>query len=123
MTSLRDRALAANDREPQMYPVPEWDDDEGAFEIELWPMSMRERDTVQKLATSDDPLRNADILLMIARDPDTHKPMFDEADRDAISEKNGQVVENIVIAALQMSTMSDDEAEASVADDPTSVGA
>ena len=113
--SRRDTILDADDLGEELYPVPEWN-----IDILFYGMDGLQRDKVQKVATSDDPKKNAAILLMLARDPDTREPMFDKADLDALTKKNGAVVERAAIFAIQMGGT--DDAEAEVAEDPISVG-
>ena len=112
--SLRDTILQADDLGETIVDVPEWD-----VKIKLVGMDGLTRSKVQQLATSKSPYANSDILLLVARDPDTDELIFDPADRDALAGKSGAAVEHVVIEAIRLSGTNIEDAEAEVEADPT----
>ena len=121
MTSLRDTILTADDLGEEIVDVPQWD---AKILIRGFDGIMRSK--VQELATQTGPEKkhmNADILILVARDPDTGELIFDPADREALSLKSGLAVETVVLAAIRMSGADMEEAADEVDADPTSVGA
>ena len=118
---LRDTILTADDLGEQIVDVPEW-----GRQVLIHGFDGIMRSKVQNLATVEGPeqvYQNADILIIVARNPATGNLMFDKADREALSKKSGAAVERIVLAAIRMSGSSIDEAEQEVAADPTLDGA
>jgi len=116
--SLRDTILTADDLGEEVIDVPAW-----GVKVMVQGMDGIQRSKIQKLATSGSDHANADILILVARDPDTGELIFDKADRDALSGKSGAAVEEVVLAAIRMSGTNMDEAESQVEADPTSAGA
>jgi len=112
--SLRDTILGADDLGEKVVHVDEWDVD-----ILVRGMDGVERTRVQKIATSQDVYANADILILIARDPETGDKIFDPADREALAGKSGAAVEHVVLEAIRMSGATIDEAKTEVEADPT----
>ena len=112
--SLRDTILQADDLGETIVPVPEWD-----VKIKIRGMDGLTRSKVQKIATSNDPYANSDILILVALDPDTDELIFDPADREALAGKSGAAVEHVVIEAIRLSGTTIDEAEKEVEADPT----
>ena len=115
--SLRDTILSADDLGESIVDVPEWD-----VKIKIRGMDGLTRSKVQKIATSNDPYANSDILILVARDPDDDTLIFDKADREALSDKSGGVLERLALEVLSISGVSIDDAEAEVEADPTSDG-
>ena len=115
--SLKDTILSADDLGETIVDVPEWD-----VKLLIRGMDGLTRSKVQKIATSNDPYANADILILVARDPDSGDLVFDKADREALAGKSGAAVEHVVIEAIRLSGTSMDEAEAEVEADPTRDG-
>ena len=117
--SLRDKILTANDLDEEIMDVPEWD-----AKVLLIGMTGKQRIVlVDKASGGDKGYMYADILLAIARDPDTRELIFDPADREALADKSGGVQERLALKVLQLSGVSTgDDDETEVADDPTSVG-
>ena len=112
--SLRDTILNTDDLGETIVHVPEWDVD-----ILVRGMDGVQRTKVQKIATSGDVYANADIMILVALDPETGKPIFDRADREALSAKSGAAVEHVVLEAIRLSGATIDEAKAEVEADPT----
>lgn len=113
---LRERILGAQDIDETLMEVPEWDNATillrgmtGKQRMQFFdPNSSREREFMY-----------SDLLINLLLDPDTRKPAFDIADRDALSEKSGAVLERVSKEIIRLSGGSDDEAEAEVDTDPT----
>ena len=112
--SLRDTILNADDLGETIVDVAEWD-----VKVLIRGMDGIQRTKVQKIATSGDVYANADIMILVALDPDTEKPIFDKADREALAGKSGAAVEQVVLEAIRLSGTSIDEAEKEVEADPT----
>lgn len=112
--SLRDTILGADDLGETTVDVSEW-----GVTILIRGMDGLTRTKVQKIATSGDPYGNADILILVARDPDTGDLIFDKADREALAGKSGAAVEHVVLEAIRLSGTSIDDAVAEVEADPT----
>ena len=88
-------------------------------------MTGRERiRLVERVSTSgkEREFMYADILLATALDPDTGELAFDAADREALSDKSGAVLERLATKVMELSGVSADEAEKEVDADPTSDG-
>lgn len=117
--SLRDTILQADDLEEQTMTIPEWD---GA-QILLRSMTGAERIDVAKLLGADDSYAYADVLIMLALDPETRKPIFEPADREALAGKSGAVLERIASELNRLSFTSSQELEDQIESDPTSAGA
>ena len=115
--SLRDTILTADDLGSEIVDVPEW-----GVQVLVKGMDGIQRSQIQKLATSESDTANAQILVLVARDPDTEDLIFDKADVDALSGKSGKAVEDVVLAAIRMSGATPAEAEAEVDGDPFSDG-
>ena len=116
--SRRDTILTADDLGEEIVDVPGW-----GVKILIRGMDGIQRSKIQRLATSQSNTANAEILILVARDPDSGNLIFDKADRDHLSGKSGAVVEEVVLAAIRMSGSTPEEAEAQVDEDPTSAGA
>ena len=71
--SLKDTILSADDLGETIVDVPEWD-----VKLLIRGMDGLTRSKVQKIATSNDPYANADILILVARDPDSGELVFDK---------------------------------------------
>jgi len=115
---VRDSILTADDLGEEIVDVPEW-----GQKILIRGMDGIERTKVQKLATSEDPKANTDILILVARHAETGVLLFTAADRDALAHKSGAAIETVVIAAIRLSGSDVKDAEDEVDADPTSDGA
>ena len=115
-----DKILGADDLLEQTVDVPEW----GDIKVLLRGMTGRQRVAlVDKIGNKDRTHMYADILIATAYDPDDREPIFEAADRDALSAKSGAVLERLSLIVIQdLSGVSVDDAEAEVAADPTSDG-
>ena len=112
--SLRDTILGADDLEESVMVIDEWD-----VTILLKGMSAGQRVKVRALMKTETPESYADILILALLDPDTKKPVFDPADRDALAQKSGAVLERIALEWVRISGPTDEEAEQEVEADPT----
>jgi len=117
--SLRDTILTAEDLQSTTVDVPEW-----GVTVLLRGMTGKQRmQLVDQVAAKDKSYMYSDILIALALDPDTGKPIFDKADREALSAKSGGVLERLALEVMRISGVSVDEAEVEVETDPTSDGA
>lgn len=105
---LREKILSAEDISSEKVEIPEW-----GVTIEMRSISGRKRCEMRKNLTSnngmiDDAKLYQQILINCAFDPETGEPIFTEADKDAILEKNGAVLESLAIVGMKLSGMSQD---------------
>ena len=115
----REQALSADDLGESVVDVPEW-----GIDVLLRGMTGKERMRyVESSKGRDREYMYSDILIATAYDPDSGEKMFDDADREALSEKSGLVLERLALKIMADSGVDLDEAEDEVAADPTSVGA
>jgi hypothetical protein len=121
--SLRDTILTSPDLKEEVVTVPEW----GNVDILLRGMTGKQRiNLVDRASTSgmQKSFMYADILIAVARDPETDEMVFDPADREALSDKAGGVLERLSQKALELSGVAvGDEDEKEIEEDPTSGGA
>ena len=120
--SLRDTILSADDLKESVEDVPEW-----GVTILLKGMTGRERVLYVESAGDRREFMYSDILIATARNPKPddegkHERVFDKADREALAEKSGGVLERLALKAMQLSGVSIEDAEKEVDADPTSVG-
>ena len=115
--SLRDTILSADDLKESIEDVPEW-----GVKILLRGMTGRQRVLYVESAGDRREFMYSDILIATAYDPETGKPVFDPADREALAEKSGGVLERLALKAMKLSGVSLEDAEKEVDEDPTSVG-
>ncbi len=118
--SLRDIVLAADDLQESVEDIPEW-----GVQILFKGMTGRERIRLVERVSATGPDREfmySDIIIATALDPDTGKPAFDPADREALADKSGGVLERLAAKVMELSGVSIDDAEKEVAEDPTSAG-
>lgn len=114
--TLRETILQADDIEEAVIEVPEWDD----VKITLRSLTGKERVQLYEGVTGKQKVfMYADILIATARDPETGEPVFDPADREALAEKSGNVLDRLASEVLGLSGLDSDEAEAEVETDPT----
>ena len=117
--SRRDTILQADDLGESIEDVPEW-----GIDIKLRGMTGKQRMRyIESSKGRDREYMYSDILIATAYDPDSGEKMFDDADREALSEKSGLVLERLALKVMADSGVDLAEAEAEVAADPTSVGA
>ncbi len=118
--SLRDTILGADDLKESIEDVPEW-----GVKVLLRGMTGKQRIRLVESVSSTGPDREfmySDILIATALDPETDKPVFDPADREALAGKAGGVLERLALQVMKLSGVSIDDAEKEVAGDPTSDG-
>lgn len=116
--SLRDTILTATDIQEKLVTVPEWDD----VKLLLRGMTGKQRIELVDRATATGKQKvfmYADILIAVTYDPDTGDLVFDPADREALSDKAGGVLERLAQIAMELSGVSVEEAEKEVDEDPT----
>ncbi len=114
--TLRETILQADDIEEAVIQVPEWED----VKITLRSLTGKERVLLYEGVTGKQKMYTyADILIATARDPETGEPVFDPADREALAEKSGNVLDRLASEVLGLSGLDTDEAEAEVESDPT----
>ena len=114
--SLRDTILTATDIDEREVTVPEW----GNITLLLKGMTGKQRiQLVEKASNTQKVYMYSDILIAVAYDPDTGDLVFDAADREALSEKAGGVLERLAQIAMELSGVNLDEAEKEVDEDPT----
>lgn len=113
--SLRDTILTAEDLKEETINVPEWD-----ATVTLRGMTGKQRiGLVEKATAKDKVYMYSDILIALCFDPDTDELVFDKADREALADKAGGVLERLALVALRLSGVSVDEAEEEIKADPT----
>lgn len=113
MSQLRDAILAAKDLREETVDVPEW-----GVKVTLVGMSAMERGRMVE-AVTDKMYLTTDIVLNMARHPETGEPLFDKADRDALAGKSGGVLDRLAQKVLELSGVDVGQAEKEVAADPT----
>lgn len=101
--------LAAKDIKSVPHAVPEWGEDAGVYLIELSAaarskiMATHQAHKDAGTAVQNDALRDAMFIACVA--DEKGKPLFAEADLPALRERNGNVIERIVKAALELNGM------------------
>ena len=114
--TLRETILEADDIDEAVIEIPEW----GDVKIMLRGMTGAERVKLYDSVTGKGKVfMYADILIATARDPESGEPVFDPADREALAEKSGIVLDRLASEVLGLSGLDADEAEAEVESDPT----
>jgi hypothetical protein len=115
--SVRETILAADDIAEETVPVPEWN-----VKILLRGMTGKQQARYVRTIQADDSMMFADILMVTAYDPETRQLVFDPADREALADKSGAVLNRLGMIVLGMSGTDVDEAVEEVEADPTSGG-
>lgn len=114
--TLRETILQADDIEETIVEVPEW----GDVKLMLRSLTGKERVRLYDSVTGKaKQFVYADILIATARDPESGDPVFDPADREALADKSGNVLDRMASVVLGLSGLDTDEAEAEVETDPT----
>ena len=111
MAALRDAILAVSDIRSEVVDVPEW-----GVKVEVRGLTARARAELLQASMDGRGTLNfakAYPLLVIscALDPETHEPIFEMADREALEAKSGAALERVALAAARLSGL-DGEAEA-----------
>ena len=105
--SLRETILTADDIEEVTVDVPEW-----GVKVQLRAMTAKQRlRLVDQIQAKDKTYMYSDILIALALDPETGEPIFDKADREALSEKSGAVCERLALTVIELSGVSVEDAE------------
>ena len=112
--SLRDTILTAEDRRSKVIDVDAWD-----VKVLVKGMSARQRGEMVESVGDDKMYLTTDIVLRLALDPDTGGRIFQDADRDALADKDGGTLDMIAKEILGLSGVDIDEAEEQVDSDPT----
>ena len=113
--SLRDTILTADDLGSRIVDIPEW-----GVTIELRGMTGEQRMKLWEATQAKTRTHfYADIMIACAFDPESGKPVFDPADRDAIGGKSGAVLDRLTGVINELSGTSVEEAEERIEADPT----
>lgn len=109
--NLRERILNAVDIKTETVHVDLWDVD-----VEVRSLTLAQRAKVIEASrtedgSQDDTRVHVPLIIATAYDPETKKPIFTEADRDALGEKNSAAVDQLAKVALRLSGMSAPEQE------------
>jgi len=102
--------MKAKDINGELMDIKEW-----GVKVEIRTMTARERATM--LENAVDPVSGKtsisnmypEIAIACVYDPETKEPVFTHADKDALLDKSGAVLENIAQRAMQISGMTTDE--------------
>jgi hypothetical protein len=105
--TLRERILAADDIPSELVDLPKsW----GPGQVLVKGLSAGElSDFVHKYASLPPKLQNAELLILCVRDPESGKPLFEQADRDGLLKKSGGAVMRLVRVAQRLAGLSADE--------------
>ena len=121
--SLRDSALNAADVPEELVTVPEWGG--GKYLIKGLTageaVDFYDRAVVKDPRTGDMKVNRKfwgpELLIACVCDPKTRKPVFEAADRDALSKKSSAVVTRLAGIAARLSGLGGDEQDKEVAAD------
>lgn len=107
----REKILNAADIKSEIVRVDAWDVD-----VEVRSLTLAQRAKVIEAArnedgTQDDTKVHVPLIIATAFDPESKKPIFTEADRDALAEKNAAAIDQLAAVALRLSGMSQPEQE------------
>ena len=109
--TLREQILAADDIPQETHPLPKaW----GQGTVLVKGLTAGElSDFVRKYADQPPKLQNAELLILCLRDPESGKPLFEQADRDGLVKKGAKVMMPLIRIAQRLSGLvADDEAVA-----------
>ena len=125
MSTLRDQILTSEDITAEEIPIPEW----GGAVIEIRTMTAAKRTEFMGQAVDMETGRfnfgrlYSSIVIASTYDPETGELIFTENDEQALSEKNGAVMERIAQKAMEMSGLDDKSVDTEgkgSSNDPTS---
>ena len=110
--SLRDQILALADSTSETVNIPEWN-----LAVEVRSMSGAARAALVQAGALQGQLPNmtkftSDIVVMCTFDPKTGEQVFTNDDAEAVMEKNGSALEQIVTVAMRLSGFSKDAIDA-----------
>jgi len=118
--SIRDTILAANDVPEETVDVPEWDVKlliRGLAAGEAVDFYERVMVTKNGEQTVNRKVWGPELLIACSFDPETLKPVFEAADRDALSRKSSAVVIRLAGVAARLSGLGGDKEEIASLDD------
>ena len=102
--SLREQILGARDIQEELVEIPEW----GGVKVLVRGLTGRQR--AQLLQNAVDTAGKVDLVRILPElviycvyDPETRQQVFRPADRDALLEKSGIVLERIATVAMRLS--------------------
>lgn len=104
--TLRQKILACDDIKREEITIEEW---QATFQIKG--LTGKERARLLSNAIGKDGRTNferiyPELVVLTAYDPATGKPVFEAADRDALNEKSGAILERIAQVAMRLSGLS-----------------
>lgn len=107
MATLRERILAADDIPTELVDLPEvW----GGGQVLVKGLSAGElSDFVTRFASRPAKEQNMQLLIATVRDPESGKPLFEQADRDGLMSKSGQQVMRLTRVAQRLAGLVADE--------------
>lgn len=104
--SLREQILTCPDIRREEIRVEEWQ-----ATLQIKGLTGKERAQLLSSAIGKDGRTNferiyPELVILTACDPETGKPVFERADRDALNEKSGAALERIAQVAMRLSGLS-----------------
>jgi len=105
--TLREQILQADDIPSELVPLPKaW----GKGSVLVKGLTAGElSDFVRKYADQPPKLQNAELLILCLRDPESGKPLFEQADRDGLVGKAAGPVMALVRVAQRLAGLIPDE--------------
>ena len=105
--TLRERILASDDIPSETHPLPKaW----GEGSVLVKGLTAGElSDFVRKYADQAPKLQNAELLILCLKDPETGKPLFEQADRDGLVRKAAGPFMQLVRIAQRLAGLIPDE--------------
>lgn len=103
MENLRDKILNAKDIKTELVVIEEWDT---TVEVKSLTAKKRARiigEAMDGKGKMDFEKLYPDLVISSTYDPETHEPVFQMADRDALNEKSGGALEKIAQVVLKLS--------------------
>jgi hypothetical protein len=107
MATLRERILAADDIPSELVDLPKsW----GGGQVQVRGLSAGElSDFVTRFASRPAKEQNVQLLIATVRDPESGKPLFEQADRDGLMGKSGSAVMRLVRVSQRLAGLTADE--------------
>lgn len=108
MSILKDKILQADDLEKRQEYMPQWD-----ATIEIRSLTGRQRAAIIKSVMGPDgkiefiDRMYGDLLIACCYDPETDEALFNDADKEALNDKNGAALEHIARIAMDLSGLSE----------------
>jgi len=104
MPTIADRILAVQLKE-EIIDVPEW-----GVRIGITEMDAGQRIRFGEDAKKTPALAMARLLIASAFDPDTRKPVFEQAHQDALLKQSGAVIDRVVTEICRISGLTENAA-------------